>query len=404
MNATRGAVVDLPSPMPIGARVLLSWLARLRRGRMAGQLPDGEPFLIQGPEAGPAAELRLHAPWRLVARVLARGSVGFAESYIAGEWSSPDTSRLLELMLRNEDAFRRRMEPSQAHRAWLAARHWIRQNTRRGSRRNISAHYDLGNAFYRLWLDETMTYSAAVFQTPEQPLADAQRHKYRALLDAMAVRPGEHILEIGCGWGGFAIEAARRGARVTGLTLSTEQLAWARQRVAEAGLGKRVELRLQDYRDVAGRFDHAASIEMLEAVGERYWPAYFRMLRDRIRPGGRIGLQGITIAAERFEDYRRNPDFIQRYVFPGGMLPSPERLRAECDAAGLEIGELTGLGQHYAKTLRLWDASFTRVLPEVYRLGYGQRFINLWRYYLAYCYAGFRTGTIDVHRILLRRP
>ncbi|PWG61274.1 SAM-dependent methyltransferase [Spiribacter halobius] len=404
MNPTRDAVVDLPSPLPLGARILLAWLARLRRGRMTGQLADGEPFLIQGPEPGPHGELRLHRPLRLVARVLARGSVGFAESYMAGDWSSPDTAHLLELMLRNEDAFQRRMEPSRTHRAWLAARHWVRRNTPRGSRRNISAHYDLGNDFYRLWLDETMTYSAAVFETPDQPLAEAQRHKYRALLDAMAVQPGEHILEIGCGWGGFAIEAARRGARVTGLTLSSEQLSWARRAVAEQGLADRIELRLQDYRDVSGRFDHAASIEMLEAVGEEYWPAYFRMLHERVRPGGRIGLHGITIAADRFEEYRRSPDFIQRYIFPGGMLPSPDRLRAECHQAGFEVTEFTGLGQHYAKTLLLWDANFTRVLPEVYRLGFDERFVNLWRYYLAYCYAGFRTGTIDVSRILLRRP
>jgi len=340
----------------------------------------------------------------MIARILTRGSVGFAESYMAGEWSSPDTAHLLELMLRNEDAFAQRMEPNWMHRLRLALHHRGRRNHQRGSRRNIAAHYDLGNEFYRHWLDETMTYSAAVFAYPDQPLEEAQRLKYQQLLDVMQVRPGDQILEVGCGWGGFAIEAARRGARVTGLTLSTEQLAWARRSVQDAGLSGLVDLRLEDYRDTTGRYDHAVSIEMLEAVGEQYWPAYFRMLHDRVKPGGHIGLHGITIAEDRFEEYRRSPDFIQRYIFPGGMLPTPLRLADESHNAGLEVMESTGLGQHYATTLLQWDARFVRALPEIQRLGFDQRFINMWRYYLAYCYAGFRTGTIDVKRVLLRRP
>lgn len=403
-SSTQQAMLDLPSPLPLAGRILIGWLSRLRRGRMEGQLPSGESFVIQGPEAGPTGVIRLHRPMRMVGRILGRGSVGFAESYMAGEWSSPDTAHLLELMLRNEDAFAHRMEPNWMHRLRLALHHRGRRNHQRGSRRNIAAHYDLGNEFYRHWLDETMTYSAAVFEHPDQPLADAQRVKYNQLLDVMQVRPGDHILEVGCGWGGFAIEAARRGARVTGLTLSTEQLAWARRSVADAGLSGLVELRLQDYRDTQGRFDHAVSIEMLEAVGEQYWPAYFRMLYDRVKPGGHIGLHGITIAEERFEEYRRSPDFIQRYIFPGGMLPTPRRLGEESNRAGLEVLESTGLGQHYATTLLQWDAQFVRALPEIQRLGFDQRFINMWRYYLAYCYAGFRTGSIDVKRVLLRRP
>ncbi|MEX0374898.1 class I SAM-dependent methyltransferase [Spiribacter pallidus] len=404
MTGSQQAVIQLPSPLPVAARILLGWFSRLRRGRMEGQMPDGEPFLIQGAEPGPTGSIRLHRPTRMVARIATRGSVGFAESYMAGDWSSADTAHLLELMLRNEDAFSRNMEPHWLHRLRLALRHRGRSNTRRGSRRNIAAHYDLGNEFYRHWLDETMTYSAAIFEHPDQPLAEAQRHKYQQLLDAIGARPGEHILEIGCGWGGFAMEAARRGIRVTGLTLSTEQLAWARSRIAEAGFSDLVELRLQDYRDTAGQFDHAVSIEMLEAVGEDYWPAYFRMLHDRIRPGGRVGLHGITIDEPRYEDYRRRPDFIQRYIFPGGMLPSPTRLEQECRAADLAVADSTGLGQHYAATLLQWDSRFVRALPEIRALGFDERFINMWRYYLAYCYAGFRTGTIDVKRLVLTRP
>ncbi len=404
MTSHQQSMIDLPSPLPLAGRILLGWFARLRRGRMEGQMPNGDAFVIQGGEAGPTGTLRLHRPARMVARIATRGSVGFAESYMAGEWSSPDTAHLLELMLVNEDAFQQRMEPSWLHRLRLSLRHRGRRNTQRGSRRNIAAHYDLGNEFYRHWLDETMTYSAAIFDHPGQALAEAQRNKYDQLLDTLGAQPGEHILEIGCGWGGFAMAAARRGINVTGLTLSTEQLAWARRQIAEAGLADRVDLRLEDYRDTRGRFDHAVSIEMLEAVGEDYWPAYFRMLHDRVRPGGRIGLHGITIAEDRFEDYRRRPDFIQRYIFPGGMLPTPQRLADESNRGGLEVVESTGLGQHYATTLLQWDARFVQALPQIRQLGFDDHFINMWRYYLAYCYAGFRTGSIDVKRLLLRRP
>jgi cyclopropane-fatty-acyl-phospholipid synthase len=404
MTSHQQSVIDLPSPLPLAGRILLGWFARLRRGRMEGQMPNGDAFVIQGSQAGPTGVLRLHQPARMVARIATRGSVGFAESYMAGEWSSPDTAHLLELMLVNEDAFQQRMEPSWLHRLRLSLHHRGRRNTQRGSRRNIAAHYDLGNEFYRHWLDETMTYSAAIFDHPGQPLAEAQRNKYDQLLDTLGAQPGEHILEIGCGWGGFAMAAARRGIHVTGLTLSTEQLAWARRHIAEAGLADQVDLRLEDYRDTRGRFDHAVSIEMLEAVGEDYWPAYFRMLHDRVRPGGRIGLHGITIAEDRFEDYRRRPDFIQRYIFPGGMLPTPQRLADESAHGGLEVVESTGLGQHYATTLLQWDTRFVQALPQIRQLGFDDHFINMWRYYLAYCYAGFRTGSIDVKRLLLRRP
>ncbi len=404
MTSSQHSSVELPDTMPVAGRILLSWFRRLQRGRLEGRLPGGEPFIIQGAEPGPHGVMHLHRPMRMVARIITRGSVGFAESYMAGDWSSPDAAHLLELMLRNEDAFQRRMEPSWLHRLRLALHHQGKRNTQRGSRRNIAAHYDLGNEFYRHWLDETMTYSAAIFERPDQPLEQAQRNKYQQLLDSMGAQPGEHILEIGCGWGGFAIEAARRGMKVTGLTLSTEQLAWARRAVAEAGLSDQVELRLQDYRDTQGQFDHAVSIEMLEAVGEAYWPAYFGMLYDRVRPGGSVGLHGITIAEDRFEEYRRRPDFIQRYIFPGGMLPTPTRLNAESERAGLVVGDTTSLGQHYADTLLQWDARFCEALPAIRELGFDQRFIHMWRYYLAYCYAGFRTGTIDVKRLILKRP
>ena len=404
MSSTWEARVELPSSLPVSGKVLLRWFTRLRRGRLDGSLPGGRQFIVQGAEPGIHATLHLHRPLRMINRIIRRGSVGFAESYMAGEWSSPDLPHLLELMLRNEDAFRGRMNPSWLHRLRLSLHHQKRRNTQRGSRRNIAEHYDLGNDFYRHWLDETMTYSAAIFDYPDQPLVDAQRNKYQRLLEAIKARPGDHILEIGCGWGGFAIAAAQQGMRVTGLTLSSEQLAWARRSVEQAGVSDQVELRLEDYRDTTGRFDHAVSIEMLEAVGEAYWPVYFQMLRDRVKPGGHVGLHGITITEARFDEYRRRPDFIQRYIFPGGMLPTPERLARQAQRAGLDQVESTGFGQHYAQTLLQWDERFAAVLPTIEQLGFDERFINMWRYYLAYCYAGFRSGTIDVKRLVLRRP
>ncbi len=404
MTGSPQTLIELPSPLPRPSRTLLSWFSRLKRGRMEGQLPGGKTFFIQGAEPGPTGVFNLHRPLPLMARILTRGSVGFAESYMAGDWSSPEPAYLLELMLSNEDAFAHRMEPNWLHRLRLALHHRGRRNTKRRSRRNIAAHYDLGNEFYRHWLDETMTYSAAIFERPDQPLADAQRNKYHQLLDAIDAQPGQRILEIGCGWGGFALEAAKRGVHVTGLTLSTEQLSWARRRIADEGLSERVDLRLQDYRDTGGQYDHAVSIEMLEAVGEEYWPTYFKMLHDRVKPGGRVGLHGITIAEDRFEDYRRRPDFIQRYIFPGGMLPTPKRLHDECTQTGLKVLNTTSLGGHYAETLLQWDDRFVDALPKIQPLGFDDHFINMWRYYLAYCYAGFRTGSIDIQRLVLQRP
>ncbi|HKJ94832.1 MAG TPA: cyclopropane-fatty-acyl-phospholipid synthase family protein, partial [Gammaproteobacteria bacterium] len=290
MNTARQADIELPKPLPLAARVLIKWLSGLRRGRLEGVLPDGRSFLIQAPQPGPGGVIILHAPTRMLFRTATRGAVGFGESYMAGEWASPDPAGLLELLGANEDHLDRQSQGTWMGRLAMAMHHRRNANTHTGSRRNIQAHYDLGNDFYRLWLDDTMTYSGAVFERRGQPLEDAQRHKYRALLDRLGIRPGNHILEIGCGWGGLAEEAAARGAHVTGITLSTEQLAYGRERLERAGLAGRVELRLQDYRDVRGEYDHIVSIEMLEAVGQAYWPTYFDVLAHRVRPGGGIAL------------------------------------------------------------------------------------------------------------------
>jgi cyclopropane-fatty-acyl-phospholipid synthase len=282
-------------------------------------------------------------------------------------------------------------------------KHRLHRNTREGAKRNIQAHYDLGNAFYREWLDPTMTYSSALFESG-MTLEEAQRNKWRRIAEELGLKPGDHILEIGCGWGGFAIFAAREyGAQVTGLTLSQEQYEFARAAVARESLGNLVDIRLQDYRDVQGSFDRIVSIEMFEAIGEKQWRQYFDVCRERLKPGGMAALQIITIADERFDAYRRNPDFIQLYIFPGGMLPSPSVLDASARSAGLGIETMRTFAQSYAETLKEWRARFDDAWPRIAPLGFDERFKRMWDYYLAYCEGGFRAGAIDVAQFKLTR-
>lgn len=355
---------------------------------------------IVGARPGPKAALEVHRASRLVARIAARGDLGFAEGYLAGDWQTDDLFALLHLLALNEPALVPKPGGLLAPLARL--RHRARRNDRRGSKRNIEAHYDLGNDFYALWLDETWSYSSALFTSPDQALADAQRGKYALHLDALDAQPGDHLLEIGCGWGGLAIEAARRGLHVTGITLSPAQLAVARERVASAGFSDRVELRLMDYRDLDGQFDHVVSIEMFEAVGEAYWPVYFDTLKRVLKPGGRASLQVITIDEEMFEVYRRESDFIQQYVFPGGMLPSKTALLQQSRDVGLSANLTHAFGYDYARTLRHWSDQVVVQERAIREQGYGDRFLRLWQYYLAYCHAGFVTNRIDVVQTTLR--
>jgi cyclopropane-fatty-acyl-phospholipid synthase len=372
--------------------------ARIAWGNLDLQLPDGQRCRLGRPGTGPHAEVTLH-DGAAARRILLGGDVALGETYADGGWRSPDPVAVLELCLRNEAALRplaRGMAPLRlAHRLW----HRLHANSRRGSRRNIAFHYDLGNAFYRLWLDAGMTYSSALFEAPEQGLEAAQEAKIARVLDLLELQPGARVLEIGCGWGGLAEAMAGRGARVVGLTLSAEQLAHA-----QARLGNRAEVRLQDYRDAVGRFDRVVSIEMIEAVGEAHWPAYFGTLRDRLVPGGSAVLQAITIEDGRFARYRQRCDFIQRHIFPGGMLPCPAAIRRQAAAAGLTVEHVEMFGASYARTLALWRERFHAAWPEIAALGFDARFRRLWDYYLAYCEAGFRVGTIDVGLWRLRRP
>jgi len=382
-------------------------LRRLRHGKLELTLPDGTTEVIRGDADGPAAALHIRDA-RVVDRYLKHGSVGFAESYIAGEWETPDLPDLLELLDRNYDAWGEGYFGPLLARLVARVQHWLRPNSKLGARRNIHAHYDLGNDFFAAWLDPSMTYSAALFgERQGRSLADleaAQQAKYHNLCRMIELQPGHRLLEIGSGWGGFALTAARDfGAEVTSITISKAQHELASQRVAEAGLGDKVEIRLVDYRDVGGTYDRVASIEMFEAVGERYWPTYFGKLREVLRPGGIAGLQIITIQDAYFETYRRGADFIQQYIFPGGMLPSPTALEKQTRKVGLEITQSIAFGRDYARTLGLWGERFDHAWDRLVNLGYDERFRRLWRYYLGYCEAGFRTGSTDVLQLALRR-
>jgi cyclopropane-fatty-acyl-phospholipid synthase len=391
---------DVPAGPAIGT--LLRMLERIESGSLC--VAHGEAqWRLKGAMPGPGAELRVHRPASLLRRVLLAGRIGFAESYMHGDWESPNLAALLLLLEQNEEALAAQSQSSLAVNWLNRFRHLLNRNSIRGSRRNIAAHYDLGNDFYRLWLDPSMTYSCALFENGETDLEQAQRRKYARLIDLLGATPGQEVLEIGCGWGGFALEAARRGLRVTGITISSEQLAFARKRVRDAGMEGSVELRLQDYRHLTETYDHIVSIEMLEAVGEEHWKTYSHALKRCLKPGGRTALQFITIDESIFESYRRSPDFIQRYIFPGGMLPTLEKFSESVEGAGLHKVREDLFGQDYAQTLAQWHRRFLACEQDVAAMGFDRSFRNMWRYYLAYCEAGFRLGRINLAHVLLKR-
>ncbi len=376
---------------------LMALAQRIEFGQLSLVLPDGTNRVFSGNRhLDVRAVLNIRRP-EAVRRLLLGGTTGFGEAYIAGDWDTPDLSALLKLALVNEPILGKQVQ-GLGPMLWLdRLRHRLRDNTQKGSQRNIAFHYDLGNDFYELWLDPGMTYSSAVFNAPEQSLEAAQDAKNRQLARLLDLKPGHEVLEIGCGWGGFAVMAARDyGCRVTAITLSREQQDYARNRLREAGLSDRVDVRLQDYRDVTGTYDRIASIEMLEAVGEAYWSTYFDTVRDRLKPSGIAGLQVITIEDSRFEQYRGGTDFIQRHIFPGGMLPSPSILSRQIADAGLRLTETVAFAESYADTLGIWQRRFQHAWPRIKDLGFDGRFKRMWEFYLAYCEAGFRTGSIDV--------
>ncbi len=376
---------------------LMALAHKIEFGQLSLVLPDGTNRVFTGNRHLDVRAVMNIRRADAVRKLLLGGTTGFGESYIDGDWDTPDLSALLKLALVNEPILGNQVQGIGAV-LWLdRLRHRLRANTQRGSQRNIAFHYDLGNEFYKLWLDPGMTYSSAVFTSKVQSLEAAQDAKNRQLAKLLDLQPGNEVLEIGCGWGGFAAMAARDyGCRVTAITLSREQQDYARKRLHEAGLAERVDVRLQDYRDVSESYDRIASIEMLEAVGEAYWSTYFDGVRERLKPCGVAGLQVITIEDSRFEQYRHGTDFIQRHIFPGGMLPSPAILARRIAEAGLKLTDTMAFANSYAETLGIWQRRFQHAWPRIRDLGFDGRFKRMWEFYLAYCEAGFRTGSIDV--------
>ncbi len=405
MNTTTASDFLVPASAPAAARTALRLMQRLAHGTLTVRLPDGSLQRFGG-GPGPVAAITLNN-WNVCAAALRSGDIGFAESYIDGDWSTPSLTALLELMLRNRHALEDVVYGHWLGRLAYRLKHLLNRNTRGGSRKNIHAHYDLGNAFYELWLDGTMNYSSAWFEgDPGQSLEQAQHAKVRRALRMAGVESGDRVLEVGCGWGALAEKgAAEFGAHVTGVTLSTEQLAFARRRLERQGLAERADLRLQDYRDIADApFDAVCSIEMVEAVGREYWPEYFATLHRLLKPGGRACIQSIVIADRLWDRYIRSTDFIQQYIFPGGCLPCPTEFRKAARAAGFQVVDEFAFGADYAITLRRWREAFLAARSRVLPLGFDERFMRTWEFYLAYCEAAFAQADVDVVQYTLQKP
>lgn len=386
--------------MPASMKLLVRLLDKLDHGTLRLSLPNGD--VKQFGHGAQSVALTLHN-WNLAAAVLKSGDIGFAESFINGDWDSDDLPGLVTLFSRNREAAEKLIYGSWWGKLLYRVKHLARRNSRAGSRKNIHAHYDIGNDFYQLWLDPSMTYSSGLWAGSEElSLEQAQAAKYQRVLEQLQLTPGARVLEIGCGWGGFAEFAiSQAGAKVTGLTLSDQQLDFAQQRLACCGVATDPDLRLQDYRDLDGTFDAIASIEMFEAVGEAYWPAYFAGITAHLNPGGRACIQSIVIDESLFARYRKGTDFIQQYIFPGGMLPSAAVFRQQAEQHGLQVECEFAFGADYARTLAQWRVAFHARLPEIQAMGFDQRFIRIWDFYLAYCEAGFRAGSIDVMQFTL---
>lgn len=406
-SSVNGASFALPSGAPAAARTAFKLLSRLKHGTLTLQLPDGSMQRFGSGEA-PTASMRL-VNWKVCSAALRSGDIGFAESFIAGDWTTPHLTELLRVLIVNRKEVEDVIYGTWLGRLAYRVKHLLNRNTRANSQKNIHAHYDLGNAFYALWLDGTMNYSSGIFETPQTSMKDAQHAKVRRALRMAGVQPGDRVLEIGCGWGALAEMAATEfDASVVGVTLSTEQLAWAQQRMARVGAADKADLRLQDYRDIGtssgdAPFDAICSIEMVEAVGREYWPTYFQAVARLLKPGGRACVQSIVIADELFERYVSSTDFIQQYIFPGGCLPCPTEFRAQARAAGLEVIDEFSFGQDYAHTLRLWREQFMAQESRVLQLGFDKRFIRIWEFYLAYCEAAFAQANTDVVQYTLRK-
>ncbi|MEP3178798.1 MAG: cyclopropane-fatty-acyl-phospholipid synthase family protein [Lentilitoribacter sp.] len=400
---TNENIKDASKGLPLVARTLVKAVIDLQYGALTIQWPNGSASQIVGNQPGANAIIKLKS-YDLAARVIKRGDVGVGESYIDDQWDSPDVTAVLKLICDNAH-IRITHKRNALSGLLLKFLSWRNENTHKGSKRNIAAHYDLGNAFYKQWLDPTMTYSSAIYKDRQMSLHDAQNEKYANLIRQTGIGSDDHVLEIGCGWGGFAEFSAREvGCKVKGLTISQEQFDFAKERIFKAGLNDKVDIVFQDYRDETGTYDRIASIEMFEAVGEKYWPTYFDTLNKRLKPEGTAGLQIITIKEELFKAYRAKTDFIQRYIFPGGMLPTPTILKDLAQKNGMSFSNEDIFGHDYADTLVEWRKSFQTAWPKIQPMGFDRRFKRMWEFYMHYCEAGFRSENIDVRQMVFKRP
>lgn len=387
-------------PLPFGISKILSLLDEIAQGTLKLTTPQGLTIQL-GHGNEPVADLQINH-WSALKKIFRNGDIGLAECYRDGVIQTQDITSLLRFAIQNQKALDSAINGHKLIQAAYWLKHLLRTNTRKNSRNNVSAHYDLGNNFYHLWLDSSMTYSSAYFSGNHNlDLTTAQENKYQRILDLTGAKPGDRLLEIGCGWGGFTEYAAGKGIHVHGITLSTEQLNYAQRRIDKAGLSNLVQFELRDYRDLDDTYDHIVSIEMLEAVGERYWRTYFDQLKNLLRPNGKAAIQVITIRDDKFDHYRRRSDFIQQYIFPGGMLPSLEILNRVTKASSMRINKLALFGKDYAETLRRWRKAFEQQKNRIQSLGFDQKFIKLWRFYLCYCEAGFDENEIDVVHLQL---
>ncbi|MFD1744583.1 class I SAM-dependent methyltransferase [Rhizobium helianthi] len=402
-HAGHGDPAFITERRPFWERMLCRMLERTRQGRLTVVFPSGREYRFGSAASSHTATICFNSP-RALRRILSGGGLGFARAYMDGDWTTPDLNSVLDLAIANEKDWAKLAKPMALMARLAHLRHRLRRNSKAGSRRNIAFHYDLGNDFYRLWLDPSMTYSSAIFRREDATLEEAQHEKYARIIRDLNIGPDDHVLEIGCGWGGFMEQAIREtGCRVTGLTLSKEQAAFARKRLADAGITEKGEIRLEDYRDVRGQFTKIVSIEMFEAVGEEHWPIYFEQVRELLVPGGEAMIQVITIDESRFEHYRRHADFIQTYIFPGGMLPTITNFGEIAEKAKLKVQDCFRFGRDYEKTLLLWDRAFQSAWPRILPQGFDERFYRMWHYYLHYCAVGFRTGRIDVAQFRLAK-
>jgi len=406
---TRTTTSDARTPsharIPAAARTVLQLLQGMRHGSLTLHFPDGQMQRFGG-EAAPHATLHLHN-WNAFGAALKSGDIGFAESFIDGDWTTPDLTALLRVLVQNRTEVEQAIFGSWWGQLAYRIKHWLSRNNRSNSKKNIHAHYDLGNAFYTRWLDPSMNYSSALFGgNLAQSLQQAQEAKVRRVLEQVGVQAGDRVLEIGCGWGALAEMATTGfGAHVTGVTLSTEQLAFAQERMQRLGVAEKADLRLQDYRDIQdASFDAVCSVEMIEAVGKEYWPTYFASVANLLKPGGRACIQSIVIDDALYARYINSTDFIQQYIFPGGCLPCPSVFRAQAQAAGLQVEEEHAFGLDYAETLKRWREAFLQHRDEVLTLGFDKRFMHIWEFYLCYCEAAFMEKNIDVVQYTLRKP